>query len=469
MIVSIDALPADHVFDVCIAGSGPAGMTLALALAEKGKSVLLLEGGKKNYSDYWQDLYVGDVIGDPYFGIDVARLRQLGGTSNHWGGWCRPLDDVDFEYKADFPEAHWPISRSDLDPYLTAALKILNVSGDFRDEILSSRLKRIDFIVSDPITNFATKYDRLLDRSQNLVLALQCAVVGVELGKARVTGFRVRDFAGTFRDVRAEKFVLACGGIENSRLLLHFNAESDKRLIPHCDALGRYWMEHPHFTIGEVVAKDEDATGREFYCLTPESTREAAVLNCGLRLEWTRQRDGLREAMHGLGCVAPKIGEWLYQRIDKRLICVGTLRAAWEQEPNPDSRITLSADRRDAFGMPLTVLDWRKTPRDLVTARTAAIELGAHLARTGRGRMKLYDWVLEGGPWPENDELGGYHHMGGTRMSAAPERGVVNSDLRLWSQENMYVAGSSVFPAGGHANPTLTIVQLSLRLADHLS
>ena len=469
MIVSIGALPADQVFDICIAGSGPAGMTLAVALAQKGKSVLLLEGGKAKYSGDWQDLYIGENVGDPYYDLDVARLRQLGGSSNHWGGWCRPLDHIDFERKPAFPDAYWPISRSDLDPYLGKALEILNVNGEYHDLKINDKLKKIDFIVSKPITNFGEKYERFVVDSKNLVLALECSVVGVDLGTGRVKSFRVRDLGGTFRDVSAETFVLACGGIENSRLLLHFNAQTGDRLAPNCDALGRYWMEHPHFSIGEVVAQDEGAEGQEYYSLTPERMREAGVLNCGLRLEWTRNRDGVRRAVHDLGCAAPKIGEWLYAQMGKRLICIGTLRAAWEQEPNPDSRIILSADRRDAFGMPLTVLDWRKTPRDLVTVRTTALELGAHLARTDRGRMMLYDWVLEGGTWPDNDEIGGFHHMGGTRMSETAECGVVDSNLRLWGQENMYVAGSSVFPSAGHANPTLTIVQLSLRLADHLA
>jgi choline dehydrogenase-like flavoprotein len=469
MIVSIHTLPADQVFDVCIAGSGPAGMTLALALAEKGKTVLLLEGGDMEFSEDWQRLYVGQNVGDRYHDLDVVRLRQLGGTSNHWGGWCRPLDAIDFEYKDHCPNAHWPIQKSDLDPYLDRSLDILGASGPIEDQRLNDALQRIIFRISDPTMYFSSKYADVLATSQNLILAIQCSLIGIDTDRARIRSFRVRDLAGVSRDVRADVFVLACGGIENNRLLLHFNSICDRALVPDERHLGRYWMEHPTFTVGEVFSENEGDEQTAYFALTPERMREARTLNCGLRLEWTRDRGGLRKLAHDLGCVAPKLGEWIYRRMNKPLICAGALRAAWEQEPNPDSRVRLSADRRDAFGMPMAVLDWRKTPRDISTVRTAAIELGAYLARADLGRMMLHDWVLNGGPWPENDEFGGYHHLGGTRMSDGPETGIVDHDLRLWSQDNLYIAGSSVFPSGGHANPTLTIVQMSLRLADHLS
>ena len=92
MIVSIEGIPQDRRFDVCIAGSGPAGMSLALALAEKGKDVLLLEGGSTEFSDRSQDLYIGEITGDPYPELDSARLRFLGGSSNHWAGrWTRSI------------------------------------------------------------------------------------------------------------------------------------------------------------------------------------------------------------------------------------------------------------------------------------------------------------------------------------------------------------------------------------------
>ncbi|MFO8151754.1 GMC oxidoreductase [Thioalkalivibrio sp.] len=470
MILPAEALTDDRVFDVCIAGSGPAGMTLALTLAERGRSVLLLEAGGAEFSANSQDFYSGESTGDPYFDLDVTRLRQLGGSSNHWGGWCRPFDAIDFEPKAYSPEAHWPIARADLDPYLKRARAILDIDGDFADKLLGTGVQRIGFGFSRPVTRFSEKYRETLEISPALLVALDAALVGVATEGGRVTHFRVRDSGRRVHTVSAGRFVLACGGIENSRLLLHFNAETGGRLVPEAATLGRYWMDHPHFTIGEALATSSDfSENREFFALTPKRMRELGVLNCGLRLEPLRRGSGVRKLARDLACAAPRLGEWVYEQSGRQLVCSRVLRAAWEQEPNPDSRITLNTDRRDVLGIPLALLHWQKTTRDIETVRKTAVEFGAHIARAGQGRVRLHDWVLENGPWPENDEIGGHHHMGGTRMSSTPERGIVTPDLRLWGQENMYVAGSSVFPSGGHANPTLTIVQLTLRLADHLS
>ena len=468
MIVSIEGIPQDRQFDICIAGSGPAGMSLALALAERGKDVLLLEGGGTEFSDASQDLYIGENTGDPYFELDATRLRFMGGSSNHWGGWCRPLDSIDFAYKDYCPEAYWPIDRQDLDPYLARAKDILDLDGDFDDDLLDPAIRRLTFLFSDPVTRFAEKYQSDVRESPRIVLALNTSVVGVEIDGTRVSGFRVRNFEGQETTVSAGDFVLACGGIENSRLLLHFNAETHGRLVPESQTLGRYWMDHPHFTIGEAALSFENAN-LEFFGLTPERMRDRGVLNCGLRLQSFRNPEGLRELLRDLACTAPTLGEWAYRQAGRSLSCGGLLRAAWEQEPNSDSHIALSTRERDAFGIPQTVLHWRKTARDIETVRVAALEFGSFMARQNAGRVRLAQWILEDGPWPEDDELGGNHHMGGTRMSASAEEGVVTPDLRLWGMDNMYVAGSSVFPSGGHANPTLTIIQLSLRLADHLA
>ena len=474
MIVSIEGIPEGRRFDICIAGSGPAGMTLALALAEKGKDVLLLEGGGSEFTDRSQDLYIGDNTGDQYFDLDSARLRFLGGTSNHWSGRCRPLDAIDFEYKDYCPEAHWPIERQDLDRYLEPTKDILDVDGEFTDEVLDPTIQKLAFIWSDPTTRFGDKYEATLQNSRRIVAALETSVVGVEINDARVGGFRVRDFDGQERTVRADNFVLACGGIENSRLLLHFNAETEGRLVPEARTLGRYWIEHPHFRVGLMVlasaSPDRPRFRGPFFGLTPERMRELGVLNCALRAGPPRSLKSMHKVVADLACTAPGIGEWLIRQTGREFMCDGAeIFASWEQEPNFDSHIALSENQRDAFGIPRVKLDWRKTEFDVETVRKTVIELGSLLARQDLGRARLADWVLQDGPWPEDQSFGGYHHMGGTRMSASAAEGIVTPDLRLWGMENMYIAGSSVFPSGGHANPTLTIVQLSLRLADHLA
>jgi choline dehydrogenase-like flavoprotein len=137
-----------------------------------------------------------------------------------------------------------------------------------------------------------------------------------------------------------------------------------------------------------------------------------------------------------------------------------------EAAPDPDSRITLG-EERDLFGQNRIEVDWRLSDLDLRTARRA-IELAAlEFGRLGFGRGRG-DLLEDGTVWPADTMEAGKHHCGTARMSADPKAGVVDTDCRVHGMSNLYVAGSAVFPTIGYANPTLTIVALALRLADHL-
>jgi choline dehydrogenase-like flavoprotein len=138
-----------------------------------------------------------------------------------------------------------------------------------------------------------------------------------------------------------------------------------------------------------------------------------------------------------------------------------------EQAPNPNSRITLSAEK-DALGMPRAVLDWQLTELDKRSIRTYYKVLGQEIGRSGVGRVQLRDWLLsDDHSWPAFLS-GGWHHMGTTRMHVDPKKGVVDANCRVHGFGNLYVAGAAVYPTAGSANPTLTLVALSLRLSDHL-
>ncbi len=468
MILDLADLGAEPEADVCIAGSGPAGLTLALALSRAGRRVLVLEGGGEDYSDESQELYRGAVVGHPYFGLDFTRLRYFGGSSNHWGGWCRPLDAVDFEEKPHLPHAHWPIRRGDLDPYLEAACAILNIEPVFDDTRVGPEIDRIRFRFSRPVTRHAQEFRPEIEASDRLAVVLNASVTGVEMEGGQAVGFEVGGYDGSRRVVRAARLVLACGGIENNRLMLHFNDRAGGMLVREARTLGRYWMEHPHFAVGEA-AYFSMPEGQQYFSTTPERQRRDGVLNCGLRV-WTWMGEPSYRVSRELYCAAPRLAQKLLSRtgVLGPMTCITVLRAAWEQEPRAENRVALDPSVRDRFGIPQPVLHWDFSDLDRRTAISAVLAFGEHVARDNLGRVRVADWLLQDAPFPENDAIGGNHHMGGTRMSDAPEWGVVDRNCRVWGQERLHIAGSSVFPTGGHANPTLTITQLSLRLADHL-
>lgn len=458
-------------WDVCLVGSGPAGMTLATELAARGRSVLMLEAGPAHYDEASQREYEGEVVGPLKFPLDVGRLRYLGGSSNHWGGFCQPLDEIDFERKSPQVDTQWPIRRADLDPFLGRAERILELGPARADAPFGESLRLTTMRYSPPV-NFAAKYRATLEASRDAVVVLNACVVDLNERAGAIEWLDVRDPANVSHRVRARRVVLCAGGIENSRLLLWANRRQGGRVVRDPRPLGRYWIEHPHFTIGEALLDEGapfeyDAWNIAWVSPTAATLRQRGLLNAGLRIT-RKSRESSRQLIADLACVAPELGAWAMAKLKRRLFCGAMLRASWEQAPQPWNRVVLSADL-DRYGVPRAELHWRLSDLDRRTVQGAAELLAEEIARRNLGRVRLDPWVLGRGGFPGDDEIKGNHHMGGTRMSSDPARGVVDSNCRVHGCRNLYVAGSSVFPSGGAANPTLTIVQLALRLADHLA
>ena len=167
-------------------------------------------------------------------------------------------------------------------------------------------------------------------------------------------------------------------------------------------------------------------------------------------------------------CLAPKLGKKLFELFGKNLICGAQFRAAWEQAPDNKNYINLSA-QKDNFGIPRAILNWKKFDIDRRTINKSVEEFNNWLLESDGGRIQLSEWMINNHNYPENDELAGNHHMGGTRMHENITYGVVDKNCRVHGSNNLYMAGSSIFTTGGHNNPTLPIVQFSLKLANHLN
>lgn len=472
MIVYLKDFAPTGAYDVCIVGAGPAGISCALGLARNGKRVLILEGGGEDYEESSQSRYEGTVDGDPYFDLSVARLRYFGGTSNHWQGWCRTLDAIDFETKPYMKALGWPIGKSDLDPYYEEAAGILEIGPiPANRPIEGSGLAEIYFVYSPPV-RFGEKYSDAFAAHDNIDLVLHANLSTFITDGQSVSGLTATDYEGIEKTFTASAYVLAMGGIENTRFLQWGNALTNGALIKTTATLGAYWFEHPNFSIGEYLLHDRsnfrgNERGVTYFAPMPETILSEEILDCDLMLRPV-EYSGLEKIVTDIACIAPTYGSWAIEAMGKNLICGGVLRAAWEQEPQVSNRIELSNDK-DAFGVPRVVLHWRKSALDLKTVRTSAKIFGRYLADANLGRVRLEPWVLGEADYPVDDELAGYHHMGGTRMAASSSDGIVDANCKVFGQDNLYIAGSSVFASGGYANPTLTIVQLAVRLAEHLN
>lgn len=471
------AAPENFEFDICIIGAGPAGISLALALAGSGARVGLLESGGYDGEPGTQALYEGESVGFHHTGLDTCRLRFLGGSSNCWNGWCAPLEDIDFEQRDWVPHSGWPIALADLAPWYVGARTLCEVTPHGNSEALWEKLPfhreafdgarvRTPFWQYSPPTRFGQRYRSRLTNAPGITVLLHTNAIAIETTEQadRATGIAIATLAGRRGHVSARFIVVACGGIENARLLLASNERVPSGLGNARDQVGRYFMEHPYAISGYVVSRHFDhlstvekkidgAKLESVFCTGFETQRKFQVLN-SMALVWPDE-----EVAHlftwGRGAL-PDIPDGF---------SAYALMSQSEQSPNPASRIRLS-DERDPFGRSRAKMDWRLLPIDKKTVRIQMEQLGAELARLDLGRLKLADWLLDGDAlWGMG---GGNHHMGTTRMGDDPASSVVDRNCKVHGLDNLYVAGSSVFATSGWANPTLTIVALSLRLADEL-
>lgn len=465
------------IFDVCIAGGGVAGITLAIKLAAAGRRVLLIEAGGLSPSPAAQARYRGENTGVENLPLHETRISALGGSSNHWGGWCRPFDPYDFMRSDVAPGGAWPITADDLDPHLEEALAILAANrstGANRDLVGSERnlrTLRMDFSV--PPANLGQRYRARLARERNIVTALNIAVTGAafDAGTGTVTSLTGRSTAGRAEHTfRARQFVLAMGAVDNVRTLLIWNRSYGDRIGNRGGALGRYYMQHLHQALGRFVLLDgvrpgavrPSADAPVFFASTRhflETAKSGAIRLYTSQIDCADVLDDFRR-IAGAACSSVREG--------------GQVLVTCEQAPSPGSRILLGSDRDD-LGRPRVQLDWTISPPDVRTMQAAAMEFGRYLVRSGLGRMQIDPRVMDGrNPlqgWTALASASGAagHQMGGARMSHTADDGVVDRDCRVWGTQNLYVAGAAVFRTGSQATPTTTIVQLALRLAAELN
>jgi choline dehydrogenase-like flavoprotein len=252
--------------------------------------------------------------------------------------------------------------------------------------------------------------------------------------------------------------ILAAGGVENARqLLLH-----EGTLPVSSPATGTCFMDHPHVTVGTARFPDSGEMLPHLYLHGGQRALEVFTLP-----DQIQHRERLLNMMIEL---RPTHRHAL---LDHGPIEV-SLYARAEQAPNPDSRVTL-ADRVDRFGCRRPYLHWRLRDEDWTSiVRSAELVSAGLQERFGAGASVS---VTADNPWPmepanplkSGEATWGNHHMGTTRMADDPADGPVDPNCQLHGIENLYLAGSSVFPTGGCANPTFMIVTLAHRLVDHLT
>lgn len=500
--------------DLCIIGAGAAGITLAREFAGSGKSVLLLESGGLEFDERTQALYAGE-ISPGLYDLELSRLRYFGGSTGHWGGVCRPLDEDDFEARGWVPHSGWPIALADLQPYYERACAIVQLRSTrwdnaywkdalaefFRLPFMGERIAGAVFQLSPP-THFGEEYRQELQQAKSVRVLLHANVTEIVTGEAasQVTALRLACLDGPMLQARARAYILAAGAVESARLLLLSRRSQPQGLGNGHDLVGRYYMNHPGFYAADILlSKPQDVMARPLAAMqavlprlvvTPKAAADARLAKFSA---WAHPvgDDGELQLSPGYKALRAMFRDLRNGNISADLLdhlgrVLGDLDGAaadiwsrfrpspmirldpeWEPVPNPDSRVTLT-EARDELGLNRIRVDWRLTQLDIDNVRSSLEMIGQVIGAAGFGRIRLNEWLREeprAADFPGHEN---YHPAGTTRMSDDPKQGVVDRHCRVHGVGNLYVAGAGVFPTVGAVNPTLTVVALSLRLADHL-
>jgi len=518
MYLSSEQIPSGTVledFDLCIVGAGAAGLPLARRLAGTSRRVLLLAAGLPDEKglppSFRQKLYggtVGDFLGkvDPLF-LRRSRLHMFGGTTNHFGFWSRPLDEADFLPRPGYRTASWPFPLGDLTPYYQEAMDYgrygpFNFDDlPFWEKALFGRnfperpedeLEGAIFHAQyeERYHDFQLRTAEALKAARNVTVLFNANLLSIQstADRGHVTSLECASIvdgrAGHRFGVKAARYVLAMGGIETVRVLKLSGDLGNNRN----DHLGRGFMVHPLIT---TVAEAEfgrpvNPEVRNFF-----RDQQVRLQNPGKPgdpfLHDTAPLVDPRLlfkhcVFNAWGVLVPTAKTLATEKIGSFRIILrfnpegdkAELNINWEQVTNEESRITLDPKEVDpVFGQSVAHLDWRLREEDKRTPVRALALCESYLSRHGATGFRLTtDLSGDAGQWTfgrvENALATGDHHMGALRMSASPEEGIVNLDSRLHKVDNLYTAGCAQFPTSGYANPTLTIVALALRLADHL-
>lgn len=520
-----------RLYDVCVVGAGPAGLAVALACAERGQSVALLEAGGLEPGPV-AALSITNLAPRAHESTDLTLRSGLGGTSSAWGGTCVPYDPADFADPWWDRDAAWPISYAEMAEWYREAARFLGLNGhaDFEDRYTSPGdildLTQYHRIGAQP--NIGLLHKETLQQSRTIdvflkttLAALRCDESGSRIAAAETVGAPGR------RTIHAGHFVLAGGGLATTQMLMKLAADRPQHFGNGRPPLGRYYMGHLSGVIATLVFRRPAEAAAFLYSsdgrhvwkqrrikLRAEVRSDKRLLNTAFVLRSPdmadpRHRNGALSAVSlARSMIAPFPGRkppaaapartperrtasgWkhvqnMLNAPAETAIGVATLMAQTRIKNMP--RLLLNAGGRYALDyhaeqVPdydsriyidprspdnLTV-DFKFLPLDIESVIRSHEILDDALRKTGIGHLEYRSAPAYRHDLVTVQALDGYHQIGTTRMSSSPDHGIVNRDCRVFNFGNLYIASSSVFPTSGSANPTLTTVALARRLGSHL-
>ncbi len=548
MLIDAESLATGSVIesDVTVVGAGAAGIVIAMELSRAGKRVTLVESGGPRYSERVQALaetpFRDAELHPP---MSECTRRQIGGTSAIWGGRVVPFDPVDFDDRPHIPHSRWPISYESIAPYFPRVCEYLlagepefdirNIPGVTRHSIVpglpdgditSTSLERWSVI------NFGAVYADDLRRADRLSLVhgLTCVEIECEPGRKKVSAIRAKTLSGKEVLLKSRRHVIACGGLNTTRLMLASDRVHAGGIGNHSDKLGRFYQGHVSGRIAEVhfstppretvYGFDRDPEGvylRRRFSFSREFQHRAGLGNISA---WLVNPE-IGDPAHGNGILSfayltlsSPFGKFLASEAIRKSAIKGQQGSAWAHvlnmvrdfprtawfiptfgygryfakrkvpgffqpsrgnvytlhyfgEPMPNPDSRVTlADERDELGLRRIRIDQRYTARDAQYVVEAHRHWDEYLQRHRVGRLS---YVVDDLEQSAAEQVGdGFHQVGTTRMSERPEDGVVTPDCNVHGFDDLFIAGSSTFVTASQANSMFMILTLALRVADHL-
>ncbi|MGV1989225.1 GMC oxidoreductase [Agrobacterium sp. 22-221-1] len=512
-------------FQVCIVGAGPVGLALAFALEGQGVNVLLVEAGRHGL-----DGRFASVTNHHHAPLDSSTAGGLGGTSSLWGGRCVPFDDIDFLERAHVPNSGWPIRHESVSRYYADALRFLNVTpstlppGDAASPAGDVHLEAIEWWSSQPDLGVTCR--ERIEKSRFIHFLSDTSAKAIEVdATGAITDVWLSNGHGDMR-VPVRTLVLACGGVGNVRLLHELRRKQPDRISP---MLGHYYQGHLTGYIA-VVELEKDATVEELsfqrapsggiyrrrFQLSDDVQQRLGLLNSVFWLDTISISNALHHSaglsalflalqltgLYGLLAKGKAAGSCLrtgfryrehfrnlvltlsafrdFQRTisqllrhrDRRTPLVNPARRyllRYHAEQIPDYASTVlprPSGAEDRFAA--VAIDYRVSEKDLESIEKSHVFLDQWLRENRLGKLDFLHPPSERRQALRDQAYDGFHQIGLTRMAATADQGVIDSNCKVHGISNLYVAGSCVFPTGGHANPTLPAVALAMRLAGHI-
>ena len=465
----------DNFFSVIIVGSGPAGISTALKLEQYGIKTLIIEAGGLNSNYQHNEEFLSGNVQGFEKDLSILRDRMFGGTSSLWGGYCTKFEKYQF--------SNWPIKYEEIEKFESECKKILDLKNyhtDFYLKDFSYNLNQYNPRFAKNISFKETFYEQIKN-SKNIFLSLNTSFLNLKGSQKKITHIECIKNKKLF-NLKSKFYVLATGGIENSRMLLWAkkkNTDLFHKELP----IGNYYMDHPWYAPAEgfldytklVKYFKKTSVDREFYIdclpriyLSPKKNFRSKndILNIGAYIKiLDNNEQSNKDYLDKVFCMAPNFFKNRFEKNKANNIFRFKVSLHQEQEASFQNKILLSK-KTDPHGTPLIDLHWKMSKKMKKTAKEMLTELGNFFIKENIGRISIDEHIFNYDKFKET--FTGTHQMGGTCAGDNYKNSVVDKNLKVHFIKNLFVTGSSVFTTSGHGHPTYTIILLSLRLGEHL-